>query len=58
LTTVILATAKLNLARYISIIYNFSLNLQVDISSSNPQAQDGVDEALALKMFKSQPSII
>jgi hypothetical protein len=58
LTTVILATAKLNLARYISIIYNFSLNLQVDISSSNPQAQDGVDEALALQLFNSQPSSI
>lgn len=58
MTTVILATAKLNLARYISIIYNFSLNLQVDISSSNPQAQDGVDEALALQLFNSQPSSI
>lgn len=32
--------------------------LQIDISSSNPQAQDGVDEVLDLQLFNSQPSSI
>ncbi|XP_020887226.1 protein ALWAYS EARLY 3 isoform X2 [Arabidopsis lyrata subsp. lyrata] len=41
--------------------YNVSNSLKqekVDISSSNPQAQDGVDEALDLQLFNSQPSSI
>ncbi|KAG7582824.1 SANT/Myb domain [Arabidopsis suecica] len=41
--------------------YNISNSLKqekVDISSSNPQAQDGVDEALDLQLFNSQPSSI
>ncbi|KAL1197448.1 Protein ALWAYS EARLY 3 [Cardamine amara subsp. amara] len=41
--------------------YNISNSLKkekVDISSSNPQAQDGVDEALNVQLFNSQPASI
>lgn len=41
-----------------SIMFKFALILQVDISSSYTQAEDGVNEALDLQLFNSQSSSI
>lgn len=48
----------MNLDLFFPIVIKFALILQVDISSSNQQAQDGDDEALDLQLLNSQPSSI